>query len=118
MWPRSTKPRLIVIFSVSPVFGRSSCTLFDIAFTILLDGKWMGERFASRPQRQGADGGLTCRESHKTRVWVTSKPAAFRGTPPIARVQPETGSASERRAVQELGTAVIAGARAQTARLR
>jgi hypothetical protein len=35
---------LIVIFSVSPTFGRSSCTLFGIEFTIQMDGKWMASR--------------------------------------------------------------------------
>lgn len=30
MWPRSTKPRLIVIFSLSPPFGLNACTLSAI----------------------------------------------------------------------------------------
>ena len=43
IWPRSTKPRLIVIFSLSTGFGRS---LVDLAhrhlLTIHMDGIWCG----------------------------------------------------------------------------
>src|SRR5690348_4806967 len=58
MWPRSTWPRLIVIFSLSlPVLGRNSRTFPSVIYhltAILSDGMWgQAERVQATPWIQG-----------------------------------------------------------------